>query len=244
MTGEGAFLDGYDPGWFPPFAVAVDLAVFTVRGGRLEVMLTQRAEHPFQDHWALPGGFVGPDEAVTAAARRELAEETGLTTVGAHLEQLATYGEPDRDPRMRVISVAHVALAADLPEPTSGGDAADARLWPIEAPGDLPAVDLAFDHAQIIRDAVERIRSKLEYTTLATAFMPETFTLGELLTVYEVVWGRAPDLANFRRKVLATDGFVVPVSAVKRPSVHGGRPPALYRRGPATLLHPAMLRGR
>jgi 8-oxo-dGTP diphosphatase len=244
MTGENTFLDGYDPGAFPPFAVAVDLAVFTIREGQLEIMLVRRAGHPFQDDWALPGGFVGPDEAVDAAAGRELAEETGLTNVAVHLEQLATYGAPDRDPRMRVVSVAYVALAADLPEARSGGDASDARLWPVESPDDLPAVALAFDHARIIRDAVERVRSKLEYTTLATAFVPETFVLADLLGVYRAVWGRAPDLANFRRKVLATPGFVVPVADAKRQPTGGGRPSALYRKGPASLLHPAMLRGR
>ncbi|MGD0606779.1 MAG: NUDIX domain-containing protein [Streptosporangiaceae bacterium] len=258
--GEREFLGGYDPASFPPFAVAVDLAIFTIRAGLLAVLLVQRRDHPFQDYWALPGGFIRADESADEAARRELAEETGVTAFTGHLEQLRTYSAPHRDPRMRVVSVAHVALAPKLPDARAGGDAAAARWWPAEdlgldsaAPEVLPlpaevrlaeVVPLAFDHAQILTDALDRIRAKLEYTTLATAFVDEPFTLAELRRVYAAVWGNAPDLGNFRRKVLGTDGFVVESerSQAAAAGAAGGRPPLLYRRGHAATLHPPLLR--
>ncbi len=241
----------YDPHAFPPFAVTVDLAVLTVAAGALQILLVQRDEPPFQGAWALPGGFVLKDESVEEAARRELAEETGLSDTTIHLEQLATYGAPDRDPRMRVVSVAHVALVADPPEPVAGGDAAAARYWPLDDL-DLPGpragrrrhdlVSLAFDHAQIVADARERVRAKLEYTTLATAFAPEPFTLSDLRRIYTAVWGTEPDLANFRRKVLSAAGMVVPEDGARPSGGSGGRPAQLYRRGPAVDLRPPMLR--
>jgi 8-oxo-dGTP diphosphatase len=247
-TGERDFLRGYDPGEFPSFAVTVDLAVFTIRAGLLTVLLVQRRDHPFRGYWALPGGFVRASESAGEAAVRELAEETGVSTFTGHLEQLRTYSEPGRDPRMRVVSVAHVALAPGLPDPRPGGDAADARWWPVEdlglADGGPDAPSLAFDHAQILTDAVERVRSKLEYTTLAASFVPEPFTLADLRRVYAAVWGQAPDLGNFRRKVLGTDGFVVEArrSGVAAAGPEGGRPPLMYRRGDAVIMRPPMLR--
>jgi 8-oxo-dGTP diphosphatase len=246
--GESEFLGGYHPVDFPPFAVAVDLAIFTIRAGLLAVLLVQRRDHPYQGYWALPGGFVQADESTDEAARRELAEETGVSAFAGHLEQLRTYSEPGRDPRMRVVSVAHVALAPDLPDVRPGGDAAAARWWPVEdvGPEDLSGdgVPLAFDHARILADARDRVRAKLEYTTLGAAFTDEPFTLADLRRVYAAVWGSAPDLGNFRRKVLGTTGFVVedqrsPVAAA---GAAGGRPPLLYRRGPATTVHPPFLR--
>lgn len=260
MQSEAEFLASYDPAGFPPFAVTVDLAVLTIRAGALSVLLVQRAGHPYQGYWALPGGFVRDDESADAAARRELAEEAGPATHDGHLEQLRTYSDPGRDPRMRVVSIAYVALAPDLPDPRAGGDAAAARWWPVEdlaltegvgaspasgepAAGGGDSVPLAFDHARILADALERVRSKLEYTTLAASFVREPFTLADLRRVYAAVWGHAPDIANFRRKVLATPGFVT--QADRSPAAAGeagGRPPLLYRRGTATLLHPPMLR--
>ncbi|MFJ8767203.1 NUDIX hydrolase [Streptomyces clavifer] len=232
--------EGYDPHAFVPFAVTVDLAVFTVREGRLHVLLVERGEAPYRGRWALPGGFVLPRESAEEAARRELAEETGLTrnsVCALHLEQLRTYSDPDRDPRMRVVSVAYAALVPDLPEPRGGGDAARAQWW--EAGGTEP---LAFDHDRILADAYDRIGGRLEYSCLATAFCPAEFTLGELQQVYETVWGVELDRPNFRRKVLTTPGFVQAVDGPPRRTGGRGKPAALYRAGAATALHPPLLR--
>ncbi len=231
----------------PPFAVTVDLAVFTIRDGALAVLLIERGAEPYAGSWALPGGFVEPTEDAETAAWRELVEETGVARFKGHLEQLRTYSAPGRDPRMRVVSVAHVAFAPDLPEPSAGSDAAGARWWAVDdvvgagsEASDAPdGPSLAFDHAEILRDARERIRAKLEYTTLALEFVAEPFTLPELRRVYAAVWGTPPDLGNFRRKVLGTDGFVVPTGSHDSA---GGRPALLYRRGTATAIQPPMLR--
>jgi len=224
----------------PPFAVTVDLAVFTIRDGALAVLLVERGADPYVGSWALPGGFVEPQEDAETAAWRELHEETGVAKFDGHLEQLRTYSAPDRDPRMRVVSVAHVAFAPDLPEPSAGSDAAGARWWAVDdVLGAADGPTLAFDHEEILTDARERVRAKLEYTTLALEFVAEPFTLPELRRVYTAVWGLAPDLGNFRRKVLGTDGFVVPTDSHDSA---GGRPALLYRRGSATVIQPPMLR--
>ncbi|MEW2403814.1 NUDIX domain-containing protein [Streptomyces sp. NPDC046862] len=230
--------EGYDKYAYEPFAVTVDLAVLTVRDGALQVLLVERGQEPYAGHWALPGGFVLPDESAETAARRELAEETGLEDVSElHLEQLRTYSEPDRDPRMRVVTVAFAALLPHPPEPHGGGDAAQARWLPYDTAGPL-----AFDHDRILADAHERVGAKLEYSSLATAFCPPEFTLGELQQVYETVWGTSLDRPNFRRKVLATPGFVEPVPGAARLTGGRGKPAALYRPGEATTLHPPLLR--
>jgi 8-oxo-dGTP diphosphatase len=232
------FVHGYDKHAFEPFAVTVDLAVLTLRAGALHALLVERGQEPYAGRWALPGGFLLPEESAETAARRELAEETGLADVtGLHLEQLRTYSEPGRDPRMRVVSVAFAALLPDPPEPHGGGDAAEARWVPYDE-----ARGLAFDHDRILADARDRVGAKLEYTCLATAFCPAEFTLGELQQVYETVWGTALDRPNFRRKVLATPGFVEPVPGAARLTGGRGKPAAVYRAGPATTLHPPLLR--
>jgi 8-oxo-dGTP diphosphatase len=241
---DASFIERYDPSAYPRVAVTVDVVLLTLRQGKLAVLLVERAAPPFQGCWALPGGFVQPDETLEDAARRELSEETGVDRLppGMHLEQLRTYGDPGRDPRMRVITVAYLGLAPDLPMPVGGGHAAQARFWPVEdlAGADAPA--LAFDHARILGDGVERARSKLEYTALAAAFVEEPFTVADLRRVYEAVWGTRLDAANFQRKVLGTTDFLIPAGSPPPAAAGPGRPARLYRRGTAELLHPPMLR--
>jgi 8-oxo-dGTP diphosphatase len=220
-------------------AVTVDLVVLTIRDERLCALVVRRGVPPHEGRWALPGGFVRPDEDLLAAARRELSEETGLTPDAVHLEQLATYGEPRRDPRMRVVTVAYLALAPGLSEPTAGSDAAAARWTPVAELTASPR-RLAFDHHRILADGLERARAKLEYTPLATAFCPAEFTVAELRRIYETVWGVTLDPRNFHRKVTGTPGFLAP--SARTTTRDGGRPARLYRRGTVELLHPAMLR--
>lgn len=222
----------------PPIAVTVDLVVLTVREERFQVLTVRRGEEPFLGRWALPGGFLRPDEDLQTAAARELQEETALLAEQVHLEQLATYGTPDRDPRMRTVTVAYVALAPDLPTPTAGTDAADARWQPVDDL--LHTGGLAFDHERILRDGVERARAKLEYTALAAAFCPPRFTISELRRVYEAVWGTELDPRNFHRKVTKTEGFVQETADTT--TRDRGRPARLYRAGQATTLYPPLLR--
>lgn len=240
--------DNYDSSKYPPFAVTVDIVMFTIRDGALCVLLIERADDPHRGKWALPGGFVDIDEDLADAAVRELHEETGVVSPGGWLEQLGTYGAVNRDPRMRVVDVAYLALLPDLPEPQAGSDAAQARWWPV---ADVNVDMLAFDHARILADGLERARAKLEYTTLATAFLPEVFTLGDLQDVYEATWGTRLHRSNFRRKVLGSPGFVTPVdvadaTAPPVPAQRTSRPGApartFYRRGDAETLHPPLLR--
>jgi 8-oxo-dGTP diphosphatase len=240
---EEEYLKGYDPRRFPPVAVTVDVVALTIRDGELHLLLVRRGQPPYQDFWALPGGFVRPEEDLAAGARRELAEETGLGGAQlrrVHLEQLASYGAIDRDPRMRVVTVAHLAFAPDLPDPDAGTDAAEAQWLPISA---LPTRQLAFDHAQIVADGLERARSKLEYTPLATRFVGDEFTISELRAVYETVWGHPLHPGNFHRKVLSVPGFVESTGATtERGGARGGPRSRIYRAGDARLLHPALLR--
>lgn len=225
----------------PTVAIAVDLAVLTVRAERLHVLLVNRGVEPYRGRLALPGGFLSTeDEDIDVAAARELAEETGLDAAGLHLEQLRTYGAPGRDPRMRVVTVCYLAMVPNLPLPSAGGDAERARWVPVDRVLGRRRL-LAFDHGQIIADAVDRARSKLEYTTLGTAFCNPEFTISELRRVYEIVWSEELDARNFHRKVTGVDGFLVATG--KRTSGNGGRPAVIYRRGPATVLHPPILRG-
>lgn len=258
MWGDEEFLATYDPRAYDPVAVAIDVVALTIRDGGLHVLLVQRGEPPQEGMWALPGGFVrsGRDAAenLDEAAARELAEETGVRAEAlgrVHLEQLAAYGEPGRDPRMRVVSVAYLAFAPELPEPAAGGDAADAAWTPVNSLGltgdgtQRPGTTrrLAFDHALVVTDGLERARSKLEYTALATAFCAPEFTIPELRAVYETVWGEELHAGNFHRKVLSVPGFVESTGATaERGGRRGGPRARLYRAGDARLLHPALLR--
>jgi 8-oxo-dGTP diphosphatase len=235
-------MEQYDPSDYPPVAVTVDMVLLTIHEDALAALLIRRGGEPFQGSYALPGGFIQPDEDLDEAAARELAEETGVN--GLHLEQLGSYGAPKRDPRMRVVSVAYLALTPDPPAVVGGSDAASAEWATVATFLDASLPDqptlLAFDHQQILRDGVERARSKLEYTALATAFCPDEFTVAELRRVYEIVWGVELDARNFHRKITGTLGFLEPTDRMT--SRGGGRPAQLYRRGPTSTLNPPLLR--
>ncbi|MFL6140687.1 MAG: NUDIX hydrolase [Labedaea sp.] len=218
----------------------MDLAVLTVRDDQLQILLVERAIDPFCGMLALPGGFIASgEEDLDIAAARELAEETGFDAGQLHLEQMRTYGAPDRDPRGRVVTVCYLAVVPNLPPPTAGGDARAARWMPIDTVLDNGTA-LAFDHRSIIADAVERARGKLEYTTLGGAFCNAPFTVNELRHVYETIWGCKLDPRNFHRKITGVVGFLVATG--ERTPRNGGRPAALYRRGDAHLMHPPILR--
>jgi 8-oxo-dGTP diphosphatase len=222
---------GYDPSQFPAFAVTVDVVVLTMVEGTLRVLLVSRGEAPYEGMWAIPGGFKRPTETLDEAAKRELREETGVDAASL-LAQFGAYGDPGRDPRMNVVTVGYLAVLRDVGTVVGGSDAAAAARIPV---ADVlnAKVTLAFDHLQIVRDAIERVRVELEVSGVATAFVGSTFTLAELRAVYEAVWGVQLDAANFRRSVVAEDGWVVPTGRRARPGPSGGRPAELYRAGEA-----------
>jgi 8-oxo-dGTP diphosphatase len=201
-------------------------------------VLVHRGRAPFEGSWALPGALLGPDEEIDDAVRRVLAGRVDPTL--PHVEQLATYGAPGRDPRMRVVTVAHLVLlpaAADSSDRSAGRGA---RYFSVESVrrNRRPPTPLAFDHARILADAVDRARSKLEYTTLGATLLPDEFTLGDLRRVYESVWGVTLHHSNFARKVRSIEGFVQPTG---RRAVTSGAP-ELFRRGPAELMMPPLMR--
>ncbi len=220
-------------------AVAVDVALLTIREDRLQLLLVEPERPELAGRWALPGRRVRDDESLDDTAHRALDELASIEAPDAHLEQLRTYGDPSRDPRGRVVSVAYLALTPTSDDPI---DRARARFWDVDRLGTADGPQLAYDHDRIVPDALERARSRLEYTALATAFVGEPFTLGELRRVYEIVWGVPLDPANFRRKVVSATGFVEETEGLAPPGPGGGRPAKRYRRGTASLLHPAMLR--
>ena len=221
----------YDPSKFPPFAVTVDVVILTMAEGVLHALLVRRGEEPFKGMWAIPGGFKRPDETLDAAARRELAEETGVD-VPSLLTQFGGYGDPGRDPRMNVVTVAYLAVLRDVGAIVAGTDAAHAALVPVSNILE-ERIELAFDHLLIARDAVDRVRVELELSGIATAFVGTTFTMAELRAVYEAIWGVQLDAANFRRSLVGESGWVIPTGRTAPPGSSGGRPAELYRAGRA-----------
>jgi 8-oxo-dGTP diphosphatase len=206
---------------YPHPAVTTDVVVFTIRKGRLSILLIRRANPPHQGEWALPGGFLDIDEDLDACAARELQEETGIS--GVYLEQLYTFGATGRDPRERVISVTYYALLAQdaLTPLRAASDAAEVG-W--HAFDQLPK--LAFDHAGIIEVAHRRLVAKLDYSTIAFQFMPQTFTLSELQGVYEVLLNQPIDKRNFRKRILSLD-LIEETGGQRRNGKH--RPAREYR---------------
>ena len=205
---------------YPHPAVTVDVVIFTVRNDELKVLLIKRAMDPYVGQWALPGGFVAIDESLTDAAARELREETGVEA--AYLEQLFTFGDPGRDPRERVISVAYFALMpSDALEIKAASDAEGVGWFGID---DVP--DLAFDHAVILDTALRRLSAKLDYSTIAFQLMPETFTMAELRHLYELLSRTPIDKRNFSKRILGL-GVIQPTGDERRDGPH--RPAKLYR---------------
>jgi 8-oxo-dGTP diphosphatase len=238
MDEEARFLAGYDASAFERLSVAVDVALISALDGELHTLLVRRREHPHKDRWALPGGFVRPKEAVDAAAARVLADKAALRRV--FLEQLYTFGEPDRDPRTRVVSVAYYALVDNTRFAEAAAGKGDGVLtprirvpWQGEAGGAVQVIDergralpLAFDHGDVLGVAVKRLRGKLDYAPIGFQLLGETFTLRDLQRVHETVLGRALNKDSFRRRMLAS-GLLKPTGKAQTGVEH--RPAELYR---------------
>lgn len=239
---EKAFLAAYDPSAFERPSVAVDVALLSVVDGALFTLLLQRSEHPFKGRWSLPGGFVRVDESLDAAARRLLADKGKLN--GVFLEQLMTFGDPRRDPRMRVVSVAYYALVdrrrfedaalgspdlvvarIDVPWEGETGGPVDVGVG-LGASGATSRASLAFDHAEILGTAVKRIRGKLDYSPIGFQLLGDTFTLLDLQRVHETVLGRPLNKDSFRRRMLASGQLE---ATGEMESDVGHRPAELYR---------------
>lgn len=199
MDSEKEFLNSYNKNEYEKPSVAVDLLVFTVKDDRLKIVLVRRNEHPFKDMLSLPGVFVGINETLDEAAARGAREEAGLADI--YFEQLYTWGDIDRDPRMRIISVSYLSLTpAEKLTLSAGSRTSSAELYDVE---ELLSSDeeLAFDHRKIIEYGRERIRNKTEYSRIAFEFLPKEFTLPQLQRVYEILLGKPLYKANFRRRV-------------------------------------------
>lgn len=240
---EEEFLQSYSFSDYSSVAVTVDLAVFTIRNNALSILLIQRGGHPEMGKWALPGGFVNTDESLDSAAYRELQEETHISLNEGYLEQLKTYGSPTRDKRGYVTSVAYVALVPKMDSPEAADDADDARFFSVE---DVLSdeFNLAFDHQTIIKDGLERVRAKIEYSPVAHHFLDdEVFSMSELRSVYEIVWGVNLLPSNFRRKMLSVPGLLDPVEGKKRsPNSKGGPASELYKATALENIYPPLKR--
>ncbi len=213
----------YDVSKYERPSVTVDVLMMSLRQRDLQTLLIKRRAWPFENTWAIPGGFVNMDESLEAAAKRELQEKTGVQDV--YLEQLYTFGDPGRDPRTRVITVVYFALLdSERLQVKVASDAADVDWFSVY---ELPP--LAFDHEKILQYALSRLRGKLDYTTIAFNLLPEQFTLRELQRVYEIILHKRMDKRNFRKKILAT-GILEDTGAKKMEGTH--RPARLHRFNP------------
>lgn len=213
---------------YPIFGVTCDIVIFTIVDKEPHVLLVERGGDPFVGMWALPGGFKHPDETLDEAARRELLEETNVEAP-TYLRQFRAYGDPGRDPRQNVVTVAYVAVVSEVVSIRSGTDAADAGLHPVDdvLAGKFP---LAFDHSEIVSDAFDWVAEQLEVSDIATSFVPKEFSLSELRSVYEGFWGDELDGANFRRNLLTEQvSFVKSTGILGDSTSSGGRPPELFK---------------
>ena len=234
---------------FAMFAVTVDVILMSIRRRELRILLVQRGTPPYKGGWALPGGLVMKSEPLEEAAQRVVYEQSGIVLRRGHLEQVGAYGDPGRDPRTRVVTVAYWAVAPSSSspclDPESEGRGTPAYVEFVPVPEiESGRMKLAFDHARIVAGALNEVRSSLETTTLARRFCPPEFTISQLREVYEAVWGAPLDAANFQRRVLQSEGFITPLDKWSRPSGKGGRPARLweaeggYRRLPRPFPAP------
>jgi 8-oxo-dGTP diphosphatase len=241
---EAAYLASYDPAAFPKPSVTVDVVLIGIQAESLRTLLVRRTDHPAMGRWALPGGFVRMDESLDAAAARVLAEKGGIE--GVFLEQLYTFGQPDRDPRTRVISVAYYALVERaLLDHAPAGEGARLHTvrvpWSGEMGGSVDLLDdigddadAAFDHLEIVGMAIKRLRGKLNYAPVGYALLPPEFTLLQLQRVHEIILGTRVNKDSFRRRMLAS-GELEQTGALQDGVDY--RPAALYRRVPQGDSH-------
>ncbi len=213
---------------YPIFGVTCDIVIFTIVDKEPHLLLVKHGGDTFAGMWALPGGFKHPDETLDDAARRELLEETNVEAP-TYLRQFRAYGDPRRDPRQNVVTVAYLAVVPEVVDIVGGTDAIDANLH-LVADVLSNKLKLAFDHSKIVRDAYEYVAEQLEVSDIATSFVPKDFSLSELRNVYEGFWGDELDGANFRRNLLAEPlAYVKATGLLGHSSSTGGRPPELFR---------------